>query len=138
MKKQVAVVWALVLLLSLGLIVFLIAGSSQHASPTETLTPLPTMTPAALVLAPTRFLPTVAPVPSATVRPIPTLYPTLTPFVPTLAPDPILVFQALDSASSQFMLASYCSSIGNPVSLRIFDWKTGSTVTLNNEAIAQL
>ena len=138
MKKQYAVVWAFVLLLSLSLIIFLVVIPKERDEPPATETPLPTDVPQALILAPTRFLPTVAAAPSATPVIPPTPYPTMTAFAVTLAAPEPRVFDAANILNSQLMLSNYCTNFGIPVALRIFDWSNGSTISLSDTAIAQI
>jgi hypothetical protein len=138
MKKQYAVVWAFVLLLSLSLVVFLFVIPKGRDEPAATATPLPTNAPQALILAPTRFLPTVAAAPTATQPIPPTPYPTMTAFAVTLAEPGPRVFDAANIVNSASMLVNYCKNFGIPVALRIFDWSNGSTVSLSDTAIAQI
>lgn len=56
-------------------------------------------------------------------------------FAPTLTPRAL---QLNKSLPSEYMLARYCDKLGLPVSLRIFDWNTGNTISLNEPEIAQL
>ena len=137
MKKQYAALWVVVLLLSLSLVAILVILPRQQQAVSATMTPLPTNTARALALAPTRFLPTVAAHPTAT--DLPTPYPSLTPFVLTLAAPAPRVFQASNEyVPNEFMLANYCASFGSPVSLRLFDWDSGITISLSDEAIARI
>jgi hypothetical protein len=122
-----------VLLLSLSLVVLLMTGfrQRQHAA-------LPAETRRALVVAPTRPPSTVGAVPTATVPP-----PTLTP-APALPTEIVVtpgiaaprVIMILNTVPSHVRLSNYCTGLGSPVSLRLFDWTTGSTVSLTNAAIA--
>ncbi len=137
MKKQYAVLWLFVLLLSLSLILFLMQGNQRREGVvTVTATPLPTETPRALALAATRFLPTVAPPSTAT--PLPTPLPTMTAFVLTLAAPTPRVFVAENLLAGSAVLTNYCTSFGSPVTVNIFDWTTGNTVSVSDAAIAQI
>ncbi|MEO8395523.1 MAG: hypothetical protein ABI700_21190 [Chloroflexota bacterium] len=139
MKKQYAAAWVFVLLLSLSLILVLVVLPKQHDEPPATVALMATTTPRSLIFAPTRFLPTVAAAPSATMTPLPpTPFPTMTTFAVTLAAPEPRVFQAANIANSGSMLFNYCTGFGSPVAMRIYDWSTGSTISLSDTAIAQI
>ena len=134
MKTQSAALWTLILVLSLGLITFLIVGMRQPAAATTLLTAAATQPALSLVVAPTRFLPTVAAVQSTRIPPVIPVAP-VTLVAPTVPPR---AFQFNQSMPGESMLTSFCPELGFPVSLRIFDWQTGNTISLNDPAVAQL
>jgi hypothetical protein len=138
MKKPFAALWGLILLISLGGIILLMVTPKGSSEPPATSTPLPTNPPQALIFPPTRFLPTVAIPPTATIPIPPSPYPTMTAFAVTLAAPGPRVFQAGDIANSQSMLVNFCKGFGIPVAVRIFDWSNGSTISFSDQAIAQI
>ena len=154
MKQQSVVLWTLVLVFSLGVIVvLLLSRGGQREAPTvaETGLPLPTDTPWGLAAAPTRFLPTVPVLPTTTALIFPTLLPTdglpegpnmppatSAPILPTLAVANLPEFRVPDFAVSASSLVNFCADFGTPLSLSIFDWATGSTTNLSDEAIARI
>ncbi len=148
MKKTSIALWTFVLLFSLGLIVVLLLNRQERAVPLPTVTVvLPTETPRSLAAAPTRFQATVALLPTAT----PLIFaaaPTSTPVAVTLSPPEtqalppalpdsyrIVIPQAAAPGS---MLINYCPAFGTPLSLRIYDWSSGTTTSLSDAEIAQI
>src|SRR5579871_3024275 len=137
MKKPYALLWVFVLLLSLSLVVLMMRGAYPHdeiAAPAPTL--LPSATIPALILAPTAFISTIIPPPTQT--PLPSPLPTMTAFVITEGAPAPRVFNLLGFTSDQSPLASYCPQIGSPIGLSVFDWTTNTTISLSDEAIAEI
>lgn len=128
------------LIVSLSLVIFLVIGLRPRPDSSPSTAALPTATRQALVAAPTRALSGVRPLPTATVR---LMIPTSVPVLPTeIPPTPGIaaprMFLSANTMRSGSMLANYCGEFGSPVSLRLFDWTTGSTVSLSDESIARV
>ncbi len=138
MKLQFAILWVFVLLLSLVLVALLLFGLRQRQG-----APLPERViaeaPRGLAAVATRPPSTLIPVPTSTALPTstPTLVPTMTPYVLTV-PAPMPRNALASNSQSQYKLANYCSGFGSPVSLRVFDWQSGSAVGLTDETIASI
>lgn len=143
MRKPFTVLWVSVLLFSTTVIVALVVARGQRQAvipPTEVFPPALQQ---ALVVAPTRALANVVaapvnPEPSPTSQAPTSIAIEPTEIVVTPRIDAPRLFFAASGGRGASMLANYCVDFGSPVSLRLFDWMTGATVSLSDEAIARV